>query len=109
MNLDDPSMIDSSSLTLPGDPALAQESQKILSQRCASCHGSVGQGGLNQITDLSTLVRDGWIRPQDPNGSALMSEITTGSMPPSGPFVSIEANNGKPHESSPYAPYPALA
>lgn len=74
----------SSSATLPGDPLYAKQSQNILLKKCSSCHGSMGQGGVSNITDLAGLVQQNLVLPQDPDNSSIVISVESGSMPPSG-------------------------
>jgi mono/diheme cytochrome c family protein len=57
---------------------------KLLADRCASCHGANGVGGLSNITDKAALVQSGAIVPGKPEASSvfLRSQNAANPMPP---------------------------
>lgn len=67
--------------------ALGAEDQRIkalLEKHCGACHMDDAAGGLDRITDLSSLAPRGYLRPGAPESSKLFRRITSASrrMPP---------------------------
>lgn len=71
----------------PPDPSPADveraEIEAFLFDRCGACHSlGVDAGGLTDIEDIDALIERGLIIPGNPDDSAIVARIETGSMPP---------------------------
>ena len=64
--------------------ALAVEVQSMLTVTCGGCHGpdSKGEGGINYITDLTALVSNNKVVPENPDESRLYARTSENTMPP---------------------------
>ena len=76
---------------LQANAELENEAIEILKKNCSSCHGETGAalGGLSHITDVSRLVNNGKVIPNNPEDSPLYQRISgkVGNiMPTSGPM-----------------------
>lgn len=82
----DPSPTDpiATGLTLTANPSLENQAINILSANCASCHSSVANGGVSNITDKNSLYNEGLIVPGNGNKGALMKSISPGGNMPLG-------------------------
>ncbi len=58
---------------------LIAATEQILNQNCSDCHGpdSVGEGGINFISDLQRIVSSQLVRPGDPANSTLIQRVQT--------------------------------
>ena len=66
------------------DPTLQTQALAALSSKCLSCHGAMGQAGVNNITNVDELISGGHIIPKDATKSPIVVAIDTGKMPPLG-------------------------
>jgi mono/diheme cytochrome c family protein len=64
--------------------SLQAQSVQILQKECLSCHGTMGDGGVSNITDVHKLIQSGLVIEGDPENSPLIISIIKGSMPPGG-------------------------
>jgi mono/diheme cytochrome c family protein len=78
--------------TPPADCSRAEsEAQRILSERCASCHDNgASQGGFSSVLEVDALLRQGRVVPNDPAGSPLFRLVEAGAMPKGGPRLSAD-------------------
>lgn len=60
---------------------LHTEAIGILQANCAGCHGTEGQGGVSNITDVNHLVDVALITLGEPSQGSLIQAITEGRMP----------------------------
>ncbi|MCB0350872.1 MAG: DUF1592 domain-containing protein [Bdellovibrionales bacterium] len=60
-----------------------KEAKNILVKRCAACHGvqEGGFGGISDILNPDSLIRNSLVVPKDPASSRLYQSIQTGRMP----------------------------
>lgn len=65
---------------------LALQVEAVLDTNCADCHGpgSGGQGGMDYVTSLASLIAKKKVIPGDPEGSPLFSRMSAQQMPPGG-------------------------
>jgi uncharacterized membrane protein len=71
--------------SMAADPVLQAQALQIITTRCIACHGpGVQSGGVTNITNIASLIQQGLITPGDSTKGTLISEVQTGSMPPSG-------------------------
>lgn len=71
--------------------AAALEAQRILTTRCASCHGNgAANGGFSTVLDVDKLVSEGRVVPDDAEGSPLFRVVQAGAMPKGGPRLSSD-------------------
>ncbi len=74
-----------SSFTSSGDVLdIQNQALGILTNQCSACHGTIGQGGVQDILDINHLTDSGLIIPGQPGLSPLIRVIENGTMPPTG-------------------------
>lgn len=81
-------------LLLTIGPVLGDEeaAERILRERCHSCHGQDGtiEGGMNYLLDAERLVETGKIVAGMPGRSTMLKRIIEGEMPPDEPLPEEE-------------------
>ncbi len=66
--------------------------QSLLEQKCLSCHGNSGQGGISHINDLKFLITSYFVIPKEPDLSVIYTSVQNGSQPPSAPLSKAEVD-----------------
>ncbi|MEO8184542.1 MAG: hypothetical protein ABI895_37510 [Deltaproteobacteria bacterium] len=78
------------SLEAGGQPAdsLWELTERVLGQYCSDCHGPSTPGTITgidpDVSDIDSLVAQGWIFPFDSTRSPIIDRLFDGSMPPAG-------------------------
>ncbi len=70
--------------SLPPCATSAANAKDTLTNYCAGCHGadSAGLGGFKTVLDVSALISDGKVVPNQPDNSPLYKRLSGGTMPP---------------------------
>lgn len=64
-----------------------QDAQEFFEKFCSNCHDNgAREGGLDQITNLNSLVARRYVRPGNPDDSLIFRRVQQGEMPPSQAF-----------------------